>query len=181
MALLLAGGLWLSARPSLVAQPAAPAASVVIVAEQGSVAVEQAALLPAPTAREVPAARADSLPSTAGRPATDSRSARRQPDRPSQPSAGETFSASFSRRTQEIRHCFSEHSKRTASELELSLRFEVARDGRVSSATLQPASIGSTPLGKCLVEVANATRFARQPNPVAFHIPLSVQMDGRRR
>jgi serine/threonine protein kinase len=176
---LVAGAIWYSARRTPVAQPApAPSAPVVIVAEQGTVAIEHVASLPTGAAPAPPPARAEAPPAPPHT-ATSSPSAIRHSGAPAAASAGESFSASFSRRSREIRHCFSEH--RAASALELSLRFEVGRDGHVTSVTVKPASVEGTPLGKCLVEVAASTTFARQPNPVVFHIPLTVQLDGRKR
>jgi serine/threonine protein kinase len=179
--LVAAGGIWFSTRRTPVAQPAPPSASVVIVAEQGTVSIEHAASPPAATAPATPPARAEPRPSAPERASTSSPTAPRRSGAPSAASAGESFSASFSRRSREIRRCFSEHSDQAASAFELSLRFEVGRDGHVTSARVQPPSVGSTLLGKCLVEVATGTTFSRQPNPVVFHIPLTVQLDGRKR
>jgi serine/threonine protein kinase len=179
--LLVAGGIWFAVRRSPVAQPAPPSAPVVIVAEQGTVAIEPAVPPPARPAAAAPAAFAEAAPSAPGRATTRGPRVPRRSGAPSAVSSRESFSASFSRRSREIRHCFSEHSDRAASALELSLRFEVGRDGHVTSVTVKPASLGSTPLGKCLVEVASGTTFSRQSNPVVFHIPLTVQRDGGKR
>lgn len=174
VALLVAGGLWFATRQ----EPAAPQPTsmpVVIVAEQGTVAIENSAALPTPVPPVAPREAAAPAPAS---PATSGPSARRRPSVAAAAPTGESFSASFARRSREIRRCFSEHSDHAAAALELSLRFEVGRNGRVTAVTVKPAGVGSTSLGKCLVEVAAATTFAAQPSPVTFHIPLTVQREG---
>jgi hypothetical protein len=86
------------------------------------------------------------------------------------------FSAALSRRQGEIRACFAKSpAGASATSGEISLRFEVAADGRVTSVAVLPAAIGATPLGKCLVDIGAHTVFAPQPAPIAFRIPLMLE------
>jgi len=64
------------------------------------------------------------------------------------------------------------------------MRFEVGVDGAVKSVAVLPAAVGASPLGTCLTKVGRATRFGPQAKPIAFRIPLTIQLrhqarDGR--
>jgi len=87
------------------------------------------------------------------------------------------YSGTFARRESDIRRCFLDHSSDSTSTTEISLRFEVARDGRVSSVAVLPPSVGGAPLGACLAAVGKSTVFGKQNTPLAFRIPLTVQFD----
>jgi hypothetical protein len=91
-------------------------------------------------------------------------------------SRGASFSATFARREGEIRRCFVEHPEGTGT-TEISLRFDVERDGQVGSVAVLPAAVGSSPLGACLAGVGKNTVFAKQSSPLTFRIPLTVQRE----
>ena len=94
------------------------------------------------------------------------------------PSAeGENFSATFARREGDIRRCFAGHSD-VAGVGEISLRFDVERDGHVSAVKVLPAAIADAPLGACLTKVGKSTVFSPRPPPLTFRIPLTVQLQG---
>jgi hypothetical protein len=59
---------------------------------------------------------------------------------------------------------------------EISLRFEVGVDGAARSVAVLPATVAATPLGACLVKVGRGTRFAPQPAPITFRIPVTIQL-----
>jgi serine/threonine protein kinase len=146
------------------------AGPVVLVTEQGHVAVEQAAAtVPAP-----PSAPAAPTPTARVAPPTAPR-AKRAADS-SGVTHGGGYSATFARRESEIRRCFLDHPS-GASSTEISLRFEVAQDGHVSSLAVLPPAVGAAPLGACLAAVGKSTVFAKQAAPLAFRIPLTVQVD----
>jgi serine/threonine protein kinase len=184
MALLaLGGGGWWFTR-GLHASPAGAGASnqVVLVAEQGNVALERVAPAPAlpeaaPTAPPAPAtttpAADKAAPSSAPAPTTPH--AKRNAD-PSGAPHGGSFSGTFARREGEIRRCYLAHADGAAS-TDISLRFEVDRDGHVSNLAVLPAAVGSSPLGTCLAAVGKSTLFPKQPSPVTFRIPLTVQRE----
>jgi len=185
-------GLW-SARGSLIAglrgsepRPAAPT-SVLLVAEQGSVAVERDAIpaTPAPAAPEMPTyvaaaprasepAPASPAPAAVGE--TGPRRASARPRAPSGSSGANGFSAIFARREGDIRQCFVGHTGDAAGATQISLRFEIGRDGRVGAVSALPDAVGASPLGACLVRIARGTVFAPQPAPVTIRIPLTVQL-----
>jgi hypothetical protein len=56
----------------------------------------------------------------------------------------------------------------------LSIAFELEPDGRVRNATLSPARLAATDVGRCILAVARATRFGPQRH-LRFAIPLEVQ------
>ena len=185
---LAAGGLWL-ARGRLMdiaAPPRGAAAPVVLVAEQGNVAVEHGAP-PAPSIAPEAAPAEMGAPSTAATPPTPPPSEQPPPARSahrrghaaaaSGAAAGESFSTTFSRREADIRRCFVGHND-TAAAAEISLRFDVARDGKVTSLSVSPPAVAAAPLGACLAKVGKSTVFSPQAAPLTFRIPLTVQLQG---
>jgi serine/threonine protein kinase len=174
------------------ARPSAASPVVLLVAEQGSVALDgapaqartaagaspdapraerQAAIDPAAPAQAV-AAPAGPL-STPGAPSPRLRT--RTPERRPRNGA-DSFSASLASREGEIKRCLGQHPEQVAGSREISLRFRIQPDGHVTSVSLLPAPLEVTPLGACLVKVAARTVFARQAEPVTFRIPLTLQV-----
>ena len=89
---------------------------------------------------------------------------------PPRRSTAQQLSRVFGRRQAQVLACFESPS----SQLELNVRFEVGRNGRVTNATLTPASAAQTASGRCILRVARGTRFPPQPQPIAFSIPIAV-------
>ena len=82
----------------------------------------------------------------------------------------------LSRHQGEIRGCFAKSpAAASASSGEISLRFEVAASGRVTSVAVLPAAAGATPLGACLAGIGARTVFAPQPAAIAFRIPITLE------
>jgi hypothetical protein len=150
--------------------------AVLLVAENGSVAIEPRAQAPGPVVTALaPAAPApvEAAPTAPEAPAASSRRARA--GRAQRASGPEALSAAVAGRSAEIRSCFAESDAPAASAGEISLRFEVGVDGAARSVAVLPAAVGETPLGACLAKVGRATTFAAQPAPVTFRIPVTVQ------
>jgi len=178
------GGAFWYARGGLAADSRPGAASpVVLVAEQGQVAVERGAAAAQPEAASTPApAAAPAAPAAAPAPApaapVPSAAPRARRARDSGGAArGGSLSATFARRESDIRHCFLDHPG--ASSTEISLRFDVERDGHVASVAVQPAAVAGGPLGACLAAVGKSTLFPKQAAPVTFRIPLTVETAGK--
>jgi len=127
---------------------------------------------PAATAAADPPSVAE--PPRVGRPSAAPAHAKRQVEGGGA-ARGASFSATFARREGEIRRCFVDHANGAATEV--SLRFDVDRDGHVSSLAVLPATVASSPLGGCLAAVGKTTVFPRQPSPLTFRIPLTVQRE----
>jgi hypothetical protein len=157
---------------------------VVLVAEGGHVAVERTGASTAAPRNDPPAAAPVPAPATAptpptsgsGRPVPTSPRSKRTPEAGGSPRAA-SFSATFARREGEIRRCFVDHPEGSSAMTEISLRFEVGRDGQVGSVAVLPAAIGGSPLGACLAAVGKGTVFSKQTAPVTFRIPLTVQRE----
>jgi hypothetical protein len=81
----------------------------------------------------------------------------------------------FAKQQPQVARCFSQHASDVSGSPEISVRFEVGTDGHVLSAQVQPAALGSTPLGQCIANVARATEFGPQPEATAFRIPITAK------
>ncbi|MDH5675865.1 MAG: protein kinase [Myxococcales bacterium] len=81
----------------------------------------------------------------------------------------------FSRRQNHIEACFARHAKGLEGSPRLSVYFTIGTDGRVDSAKLSPAALSGTPLGKCILNVAQETRFGPQQREVSFSIPITAR------
>jgi serine/threonine protein kinase len=150
--------------------------TVLLVAENGSVAVEAHA----PVAAAPPAA-STALPSEAPpvpadtAPAAAPPSRRAHAGRAPRAAGPEALSTTVAARSAEIRRCFTTSDLSASTGDEISLRFEVGTDGAARSVTVLPAKVAATPLGACLVKVGRGTAFAPQPAPITFRIPVTVQ------
>lgn len=82
----------------------------------------------------------------------------------------------FAKRQSTVQHCFKTHAGAMKGSPQISIRFEVAANGAVTSAQVRPAGIASTSLGQCLKGVALATRFPPQKEQVAFSIPIVARV-----
>ena len=189
------GGAFWYARAGSAADTRLPGGTspVVLVAERGQVAVESGgvapavaaaspafAALPPPTApRAVSASGAAPAPGSTldGRPPAPSRRAGRAVAAAGATRGG-SFSTTFARRESDIRRCFLDHPGVRSTEL--SLRFDVERDGHVGSVAVQPASVANGPLGACLAAIGKSTVFPKQAAPVTFRIPLTVETAGKK-
>jgi serine/threonine protein kinase len=164
-------------------------APILVVSEQGSVAVEGAGAAEgrAPGAAAVPAATAPSVPAAASAPAGEGERAeasepqpvkRAKPRAPSPaPGPGDPFSAAFARKEKEIERCFGTFPLGAAemSAGQMAVRFRADRDGRVLLAEVLPDALARTPLGECVARVARTTEFGPQREPVAFRIPVTFR------
>jgi serine/threonine protein kinase len=151
--------------------------TVMLVAENGSVAIEPRAAAPAaPAVEAIPPAPAETPPAAHETAAPTARSERRAHVGRAPRAAGpEALSSTVAGRSAEIRRCFTASDLSAAAGDEISLRFEVGLDGAARSVTVLPARVAATPLGACLVKVGRATTFPPQPAPITFRIPVTVE------
>jgi hypothetical protein len=180
LVLLVGGGAFALLRRSASEPPSGSGGgTVLVVAENGNVAVEPAASpemaggampgVASPTASAPPGA---TVPASAP-PRGSASPSRRSPRSPGAP---EDFSAVVAKRAVDIRRCFAQADGDDVSRSEISLRFEVGTGGAVTGLTVLPPAIGATPLGACLVKVGRGIAFAPRPAPIAFRIPVAVQL-----
>ena len=155
--------------------------ALLVVAENGNVAVERSDN--SPQAADSPSASAPAARTQAEPAAPEEAPALRAPSsrhghatRPPRNPGREDLSSALTKRSAEIRHCFADRDADEAGSSEISLRFEVGTDGAVKSVAVQPAALAATPLGACLVKVGRSTTFGPQAAPIAFRIPVSVQL-----
>jgi tRNA A-37 threonylcarbamoyl transferase component Bud32 len=160
---------------------ASPGATVLVVAENGSVAIEHgAAARAAAPLPAVPAAAAVAAPAPAPEharetpPTVGSRSLRA--GRAHRAANPDDLSSAVARRSAEIRRCFVDLDADASTRSDIALRFEVGTDGAVKSLAVLPATVAATPLDACLVKVGRGTTFAVRPAPITFRIPVSVQL-----
>jgi len=99
--------------------------------------------------------------------------ARRGPA-PAPPDA-DTLSRKFRAKQPQIESCFRQQTEQVVGMPRVSVRFEVDRTGKVTRASLSPAALSATPLGRCLLQTAEAARFGQLTEPVAFSIPITAQ------
>jgi serine/threonine protein kinase len=151
--------------------------TVMLVAENGSVAIEPRAAAPAaPTVEAIAPAPAEMPPAGHETGAPPARPGRRAHVGRAPRAAGpEALSSTVAGRSAEIRRCFTASDLSAAAGDEISLRFEVGLDGAARSVAVLPAKVAATPLGACLVKVGRATTFPPQPAPITFRIPVTVE------
>jgi eukaryotic-like serine/threonine-protein kinase len=95
--------------------------------------------------------------------------------RPSLDDPAKRLGAAFARQRRSVEACFTEHVPRDEPDPRIQVRFRVATSGKVEAAELLPTDRQDTSLGRCLLQVARATRFPPQPEPVTFRIPIHVR------
>jgi tRNA A-37 threonylcarbamoyl transferase component Bud32 len=185
--LLLGGGAYALLHRSTHAEPfqagaGSNAGPVLVVAENGNVAIERSDAPPVATNPPVVSPLAAGTPTEPAAPEEAPAAARGHGSRhghgtrPPRNGAHEDLSSPLTRRAAEIRRCFGDRDADEAGSGEISLRFEVGVDGIVKSVAVQPAALAATPLGGCLVKIGRTTSFGPQAAPVAFRIPVSVQL-----
>lgn len=91
-------------------------------------------------------------------------------------SRSQSLSATFAKRSPEVRACFDKHATSISGAPSIGIRFAVDKSGRVTKAQISPTFIEKTALGNCIANVALGTRFGPQQEPIQFRIPLRMQM-----
>lgn len=119
---------------------------------------------PEPTRPEVPPPSAEAV--APPRPAVTKNSP---------PAPAERIETPFRRRAPEIQACFARHVESLAGTPQITVRFELAANGHVDDASMEPAALSATPLGSCILGIARSTRFAARDEGVVFRVPLSAR------
>jgi hypothetical protein len=94
-----------------------------------------------------------------------------------QPAAGgsDSVAASFARQSARVRACLASHAGDLGDVDQIDIGFEIRTDGAVARATIAPARLAGTPLGRCVLEAAQRIRFAQQESPLSIRIPMPVR------
>jgi len=104
-------------------------------------------------------------------PRADAGTARTTPKPPPTETDVGALTRTFSSQGPAITACFSKNGNPTE---QVSVRIQIDTKGIVQAAEVLPGSVGSSPLGACLVAIAKQTHFGPQPKPAAFRVPLHI-------
>lgn len=90
------------------------------------------------------------------------------------------FTRAMSKKASAFRQCYQKNIASGATATDFSLQVTVGTSGRAEDVVLAPANAASSPLGRCIGNVAKSVRFPRQPAQVTFRIPIraNVRRDG---
>jgi serine/threonine-protein kinase len=96
------------------------------------------------------------------------------PDRPLPRTLdGQLVTRTFMRQRSALQSCF---ERGAAGVRRVTVRLEIAGDGSVSWAALEPAGAQGSPLGQCLLAVARRTHFPRHSGTgLVYRVPISVE------
>lgn len=130
---------------------------------------------PAPAAAPTPAVsddtKEDPVPSDEPAPTPSRVNAASRPA-----SDAERLTSAFAGQQGAVQACFSQNADGLEGSPQISVHFKVAGQGSIQAATLSPAALGSTALGKCVLGVAKKTRFPALGKDVSFSIPITARV-----
>jgi len=75
-----------------------------------------------------------------------------------------------------IQACFEQHVRQVAGAPEISLRVQLDEDGTIRKVRLKPDSLESTPLGRCLLDVATSTEFPPPGERLTLTLPITARV-----
>lgn len=87
--------------------------------------------------------------------------------------AQDPISGAFAKQGPAIEGCFRDNGNAVTPDL--SIKFQIDKEGSVQSATMTPADVASAPVGQCILGVAKQTKFPAQNAPITFSIPLRAR------
>jgi serine/threonine protein kinase len=99
---------------------------------------------------------------------------RRQPRKTSNDPDPAGLTKAFRKQQGKVEECFKQHTAQVQGMPRMQLEFELDKAGKVLSVAATPATVGGTPLGKCLLDVGKTTRFPAQGQPISFAIPITA-------
>lgn len=162
----------------LLRQPAESAPKVLVIEKQDT--APALAVAPqeseSPSPAPAPQASAEAAPAGTASAANATAATRRTPAPAPAADRGTTLARAFQRQESKIQGCFQQHSAGLEAQSGISVRFQIDASGHVQRAQVVPSSVGATPLGACLVAVAQGTAFGPQPEGVSFAIPISARV-----
>ncbi len=95
------------------------------------------------------------------------------------PKAQDPYSRALSKKSAQIQSCFEANADAIANVTKVVIRFEVDAQGKVSDASITPAELDNSPLGRCVVGVAKTTEFPAEGSPLTLRIPISTRVSRR--
>jgi hypothetical protein len=94
------------------------------------------------------------------------------PAKPFDPNAG---ADTFRKQGGKLTTCFHAHSKPTEAEVSLKVVSVISAAGTVKEVRVEPAALGGTPLGRCIVKVASRIRYPRHDKAsITFLQPVTL-------
>ena len=91
------------------------------------------------------------------------------------PGATTGLTRAFAARRKEVERCFTQHSASLSGAPRVYVEFEIAPSGQVRAAQLDPDAVAESELGRCVLAIAQTTRFDPQPAELRFRIPLTAR------
>lgn len=161
----------------LLRQPADSAPKILVIEKQDTTPTPAMAPPepPTPSAAALPEASAAAAP-TSTAPGANAAAATRRTPAPAAADRGTTLARAFQRQESKIQGCFQQHSAGVEPPSGMAVRFQIDASGHVQRAQVVPSSVAATPLGTCLVGVAQGTAFGAQPEGLSFAIPISARV-----
>jgi hypothetical protein len=94
------------------------------------------------------------------------------PAKPFDPTVG---ADTFRKHGGKLTTCFHAHSKPTEAEVSLKVVSVISAAGTVKEVRVDPAALGGTPLGRCIVKVASRIRYPRHDKAsITFLQPVTL-------
>jgi TonB family protein len=79
----------------------------------------------------------------------------------------------------DFHQCFEGQTATARAQFEVEITFDVDTTGGVTSARLNPNSLGLTSLGQCVLTVAQNVQFEPQAKALSFSIPIRTRAVAR--
>ncbi|HUS30260.1 MAG TPA: protein kinase [Kofleriaceae bacterium] len=98
-----------------------------------------------------------------------------KPTKPTGNDQAAALTRTFGKQTNAIAACIRQHADLAQTKEDLSVRIQIDTQGKVTTATVLPASVASTALGTCIADVAKSTDFGAQPKPASFRVPIHTR------
>jgi hypothetical protein len=86
-----------------------------------------------------------------------------------------SLTRAFAARRKEVERCFTQHSASLSGAPRVYVEFEISAAGQVRTAQLDPDAVAETALGRCVLAIAESTRFDPQAAELRFRIPLTAR------
>src|SRR6185503_5351440 len=81
----------------------------------------------------------------------------------------DALTRTFGKQSPAITACFKKHPD---AKEQVSVRIQIDTKGMVKAVEVLPESVGASPLGACIADIARKTSFGPQPKAATFRIPL---------
>ena len=101
--------------------------------------------------------------------------AKKPKTRPNRKPKGDRYSRAISRSRRKLSSCLRKHAAAVQGTPSVKIKVQIAKSGKVTALSLQPSSVASTDLGKCVTKVVKGINFGRHKEAVEATIPLAIK------